>query len=101
VGEWDPVSTVCRYIHMRGIYIEQIILVNSHIQHLMFIQQLMKRNKAKNLMRKYANIAKKGKRILEVNMQNSCETDFCSLLFALKQKIYEKEYFIISSSINK
>jgi hypothetical protein len=37
---------------MRGKYIEQIIYVNTHIQHIMFIQKLMKWNKAKNLMQK-------------------------------------------------
>jgi hypothetical protein len=40
------------YMEMRGIYIEQIIYVNTHIQQLIFNQNLMKRNKEKNLMRK-------------------------------------------------
>jgi hypothetical protein len=34
-------------MEMRGIYIEQIIYENTHIQQLLFNKKLMKRNKAK------------------------------------------------------
>jgi hypothetical protein len=55
---------------MTAKYIEQIICVNTHIQQLLFNQKLMKRNKAKNLMRKRID-AKKGKRKLEANKRNA------------------------------
>ncbi len=55
----------------------------------MLNKKLMKRNKAKtknDFMRKKANIAKKGSENFEANKRNACETDLCSLRFALKRK---------------
>ncbi len=65
---------------MKGIHIEQIICVNTHLQQLMFNQKIMKRNKAKNLLRK------KGSEYFEANKRNACEMDLYSLLFRFEAK---------------
>jgi hypothetical protein len=46
----------------------------------MFNQKIMKRNKAKNLLRK------KGSEYFEANKRNACEMDLYSLLFRFEAK---------------
>ncbi len=70
-------------------WIDYTVYENTHIQQWMSNKKLLKRNKAKTkkiLCENKRILRKKGSENFEANKRNACETDLCSLRFALKRK---------------